>query len=211
MDVQACVALALVASGRVGGSALRSAERERMLRQRDPLRVVTLAWLERLVADEVEDDGDRLTAGSVLWLPFCRSRMADSQHLIGEPWCSGKYIEGESNRTKTSKFAGSRLKKQILVCPAMCVTGVDWFPAWSDLRAAKGMKVSGDQVPMPVQLAEGRWPAAAQDGYELTLTLRHPLQKAGAEPTDISNIGSHSCKCTCLSLLAKAGVQAEKR
>jgi hypothetical protein len=156
-----------------------------MLRQRDPLRVVTVAWLERLVADEGEDDGERLTAGSLLWLLFCRSRMADSQHLMGEPWCSGKYIEGESNRTKTSNYAGSRLKKQILVGPAMGVTGVDWFPAWSDLRAAKGMKVSDDQVPMPVQLADGRWSAAAQDGYGLTLSLRHLLQKAGAEPIDI--------------------------
>ena len=39
----------VVALGRsqCGGSALRSAVRERMLRQRDPLRVVTLAWRER--------------------------------------------------------------------------------------------------------------------------------------------------------------------
>ena len=61
-------AMAVLASVRVGGSALRSFVRERMLRQRDPLRVVTVAWLERLVADEGEDDGERLTAGSLLWL-----------------------------------------------------------------------------------------------------------------------------------------------
>ena len=92
---------------RVGGSAVGFAVRGRMWRRRDAWRVVTLAWLERLVADE------------------------------GEPFCSGKRIEGGSNRTKTSKYAGSRLKKQILVCLAMRVTDVNWFPAWSDLGAAK--------------------------------------------------------------------------
>jgi hypothetical protein len=77
-------AMAVLASVRVGGSALRSFVRKRMLRQRDPLRVVWVSWLEQLVVDEGADEGDRLTAGSVLWLLFCRSRMADSQHLIGE-------------------------------------------------------------------------------------------------------------------------------
>ncbi len=121
--------LALLASVRVGCSSLRPLVRERMLRQRDPFRVVRAACRERPFADK------------------------------GEPWCSGKCNKVDSDTTKTSKYAVSRLKKQTLDNPAMNVKGAGWFPSWLDPRAARWMKFSDDHAWIPDQLADDRWSA----------------------------------------------------
>ena len=135
--------------------------------------------------------------------------MADSQNLMSEPWIEGAYMEGASSRTKTSNRASSRLKEQVLVGLVTGIIGANWCSKWLALRKSLGLQVAEDQLLLPVRLADGRWSSAAVDGYELTLNLRHIFIKGGAAPQQLQTVGRYSCKCTCLSWLAKAGVGAE--
>jgi hypothetical protein len=166
--------LAILASVRVGGSSLRPLVRKMMLRQCDPFRVGRVACCKRPFADK------------------------------GEPWCSGKHIKDDSDATKTSKYAVSCLERQILDNPAMGVEYVGWFPAWSDLRAARWMKFSNDQALMPVQLADERRSAQMFAGCivsvvaaSLVLSVSLPLAAARS---------ARLCRCLMAAALLRQAV-----
>ena len=66
-----------------------------------------------------------------------------------------------------------------------------------------GLLACEDQPLLPVPLAGNKWSSAAVDGFDFGLHLRGLLVKLDVPLESVANIGSHSCKCTCLSWAAK--------
>ena len=135
----------------------------------------------------------------------------DSQFILEEPVVVGRYCEAETSRTKTSNRHGTRRRQHFLVAPVAGVTGNTWCRDWLALRSRMGLAASEDQPLLPVPLAGGKWSSAAVDGFDLGLHLRTLLAKLGVDASLIGNVGSHSCKCTCLSWAAKFGLELKVR
>ena len=59
---------------------------------------------------------------------------------------------------------------------------------------------------MPKPLADGTFAAGRIDPGQLTEWIRFILEKLEVPRSELSNVGSHSCKATLLSMAAKAGM-----
>jgi hypothetical protein len=145
-----------LASRRVSGSALRSFERKRLLRQRDPLTCPMVHLLERIVLDDIPGASteDRVVAGHALFLVFTRARHMDAQYVFEEPVVDGPYLEAVTSRTKTSNAKGKRRKRLTLVGASQGLADRQWAPAWLRLRAELGFSAAADQPLLPLPIHE---------------------------------------------------------
>jgi hypothetical protein len=206
-----------LASRRVSGSALKSFERKRLLRQRDPLTCPMVHLLERIVLEDIPDATieDRVVAGHALFLVFTRARHMDAQYVFEEPVVDGPYLEAVTSRTKTSNAKGKRRKKLTLVGLAQGLADRQWAVAWITLRQQLALSAAADQplLPLPVHdVGDGLgWTSGEVTSFDMGLHLRHIFVKFGFEPSALKNIGSHSLKATMLSWAAKGGLPKDDR
>jgi hypothetical protein len=206
-----------LASRRVSGSALKSFERKRLLRQRDPLTCPMVHLLELIVLNDVPDASteDRIVAGHALFLVFTRARHMDAQYVFEEPVADGPYLEAVTLRTKTSNAKGKRRKKLTLVGLSQGLADRQWAPVWLRLRSDLGLSSAADQplLPLPIhEIGDGLgWSAGEVTSFDMGLHLRHIFVKFGFDPSALKGIGSHSLKATMLSWAAKGGLAKDDR
>ena len=60
-------------------------------------------------------------------------------------------------------------------------------------------------------LADGTFGEGRIQAGQATAWLQHILLKLGVPAAELTNVGSHSCKATVLSIAAKAGLSRDTR
>ena len=202
----------VLSSGRFGGLARSMFLNKRKRRQKPPLTVDMVKALERLVISEREGDIDRLCAGFFLVCVFLRARYSDAQGLknlaIDEPeGFAGRltgYFQGEASRTKTSFSLERKTALLPMVGPLFGLTAVPWFKTWLGLREDMGIPENEDFPLLPSRGLEGGWAPVPPSATVAAAWLRGILISRGFP--EARKLGTHSCKCTCLSWLSKHGV-----
>ena len=121
------------------------------------------------------------------------------------------YIESEVARSKTS-FSVERKVRLLPMTAAIQGVGLEpWGSAWKQVIDEAGIEVGAGKPLLPGRTPEG-WhslPLSAEAG---TAWLRVLLQSDESfDKRRFDHLGTHSCKCTCLSWLAKFGTDADVR
>ena len=175
----------------------------------------TVKQLQRL--HDVLRDGDELwdkaMAGMLLFCIYGRSRWADAQHaseIVPDRDDCGELqsIELQTAVHKTTRAFHLRHMFLPISAPAHGVTTDNWALQW--LQAREGLRIVDlgffPLMPAPDRnLEPTKRPISTQ---EAKLWIRHLLGDLVSSETKLT---SHSCKCTCLSFLAKRGVSVEDR
>ena len=175
----------------------------------------TVAQIKRF--HEVLRDGtemwDRAMAGMLLFCIYARARWSDAQHaeqLLPDVDSNGEMIHLEVRTAvhKTARAFHLRHMFLPLSAPAVGVTNDAWGTQWMAVRAS--LCIDNLQkfplMPAPDRLMEAtKRPVTT---HEAKLWIEYLL---GAESVGKSKLTSHSCKCTCLSFLAKRGASIEDR
>lgn len=152
--------------------------------------------------------------GMILCCTYARARWSDAQHaerLVEDVGEDGTlcYLEIQSTMHKTCRALHMRDTFLPMTAPAKGVSEIPWGPLWLDARRELGIS---DIKKFPLM------PAPAKD---LSPTVR-PLSTTEAngwfrillqlgDQTESGKVTTHSCKCACLSFLAKRGVSIEDR
>ena len=182
-------------------------------RQAMPFTVVQLRRFHEILRSG-EELWDRAMCGMILFCTYGRSRWSDSQHaeaLIQDRDDQGllHFLEIKASVHKTARALHLRHMFLPVAAPATGVTDECWGEQWMHVRRL--LKIDDldvyplmpapdsnlEATPRPVSTSEAkRW---------IQYLLGSELVKAGMTLT------SHSCKCTCLSFLAKRGASYEDR
>ena len=219
----------VMASPRCNGAAALCMHRKRARRQRDVLKArwLELLELEVFITSQSPEDSrfslqEAAVGGFVLFCTHGRLRCSDGARIQVEPTLDeapgpdadlGSTIEAvmKGSDTKT----GNTKSKTDVLFPATGLSkglaGVDWAEAWLDIRGKLGMDAEADHTLMPKPLTDGSFAANRIEAGQLTEWMRHLLELLGVDRADLTNVGSHSCKATLLSIAAKAGMAKEMR
>ena len=201
----------IVSSRRCLGASLKSALT--CPRQAMPFTVVQLRRFHEILRSG-EELWDRAMCGMILFCTYGRSRWSDSQHaegLIQDRDDQGllHFLEIKASVHKTARALHLRHMFLPVAAPAVGVTDECWGEQWMHVRRI--LKIDDlnvyplmpapdsnlEATPRPVSTSEAkRW---------IQYLLGSDLVKAGMTLT------SHSCRCTCLSFLAKRGASYEDR
>ena len=183
------------------------------LRQAEPFSVPQLRKLHEVLRNGPEL-WDQVMSGMVLFCVYGRSRWSDSQHaenLLPDFDNQGKlqFLEIQSSVHKTARAFHLRHMFLPVAAPATGVTDDCWGEQW--MRVRDTLRINNLSVyplmPAPDSVLEPtRRPISTAEAKRWIHHLLGPeLVKPGAKLT------SHSCKCTCLSFMAKRGVNFEDR
>lgn len=152
-------------------------------------------------------------AGMLLFCVYSRSRWSDAQHaeeLQPDFDKHGKlmHLEVRTAVHKTARACHLRHMFLPLAAPAVGVTedawGAQWLEVWNSLCISDLRKLP--LMPAPdIALEATKRPVSTR---EAKLWIEHLL---GSDVVGKSKLTSHSCKCTCLSFLAKRGASIEDR
>eukprot|EP00435_Cladocopium_sp_Y103_P061868 s616_g23.t1 len=201
----------VISSQRIQGCARESYLNKRKLQQRPPLLADQVRALENYVADMVGTPRDVYAAGCFLLCIFMRARFSDMQHMcdiladevvVGDQVCG--YIEAKVTRSKSSYTTERKTMFLPMAAPLLGLTGKNWFRQWQQARL-QGAVPRGEGLPLLPQPAANGWlrvPMSAAMGGDW---LRKILVALGFTDNQTMRIGTHSCKSTCLSWMAKAG------
>ena len=206
-----------IASQRVQGCARESYLAKRKLQQRPPLLVDQVKSLEMYVSDMMGTPRDVYAAGCFLLCIYMRARFSDMQHMtdivVDEVNNGGKvcgYIEAKVTRSKSAYTTERKTMFLPMAAPLIGVSGKDWIRQWQQARMLSAVP-RGDGLPLLPQPAGNGWlrvPMTASMGGDW---LRKILVALGFDHGQTQNIGTHSCKATCLSWMSKAGVDIASR
>ena len=181
-------------------------------RQADPFTVKQLQMFHTVLR-ESEEIWNRVMAGMVLFCVYARARWSDAQHteaLIedrdGEQCI--QFLEAKTAVHKTARAFHVRHQYLPMAAPSFGVTDDNWGFQWTHARRV--LKIDDlskfPLMPAPDSMLEPtRRPLSTQ---EAKLWMHELL---GDLVSKASKITSHSCKCTCLSFLAKRGASFEDR
>ena len=218
----------IAASGRCKGAAATTLAERRLAKQRDPLKAAWLISAEEEVVLAYEGDGQfgRLTEPEAImlgFLVFCthaRSRCSDTARICLEPvldevdcdpLCSFIEATAVGGHTKT----GQTVKKARMAVPMVGLSrglsDTPWAKSWLKLREAAGLRADRDECLQRDLLLDGTFGEGRLQPGQATIWLRFLLTKIGVQAEQLSNIGSHSCKVTLLSMAAKAGLARDDR
>lgn len=209
MDVKAAVS-----SPRVRGLVVRLSRTAQPRRQRAPLSVAMLEFLEKVAYNDT-DDLKGVIAGAAVFTCLARARVGDVRRCATEPTVDAVagpregYVQTFFAEHKTAK-AGSRLSLPV-VSPLFGVTGLNWAAAWLARRSRLGLCAAADGTLLPAPGPGGSWSRAPFTTFEYGLALRGLLRDGGFDADHLDSIGSHSLKITTLSWAAKAGIEKETR
>lgn len=215
LDLDGCSTV--LESRRIEGCAKEQFLLKRKTMRKDPLTVEMMAKLEAITGDGRFRARDRVAAGFFLLCAYCRGRYSDIQNLesvvldegVGSNEPSG-YIEGRVRRTKSAYTTELKTMLLPMVAPRLGVSGIDWFSNWQRACIEAG-KPKGDGVPMlPIPTHNG-WARNCLGPGEAADWLRQLLRAAGIDQDQLSNVGTHSLKTTCLSWAAKYGAPIDVR
>ena len=201
----------IVSSRRCLGASLKSALT--CPRQAMPFSVIQLRRFHEILRSG-EELWDRAMCGMILFCTYGRSRWSDSQHaedLIQDRDEQGllQFLEIKASVHKTARALHLRHMFLPVAAPATGVTDECWGEQWMHVRRL--LKIDDlnvyplmpapdsnlEATPRPVSTSEAKkW---------MQYLLGSDLVKAGM------TITSHSCKCTCLSFLAKRDASYEDR
>lgn len=181
-------------------------------RQADPFTVLQLKKLHEVLRDG-DELWDKAMAGMLLFCVYGRSRWADAQHAAEMVQDRDDSGETQSLELKTAVHKTARafhLRHMFLPisAPAHGVTTDNWAFQWCRVRDLLRISDLGRFPLMPApdrNLEPTKRPVSTQ---EAKLWLRHLLGDTAARDAKLT---SHSCKCTCLSFLAKRGASIEDR
>ena len=204
-------------SSRITGLAREMYLRKRKLVQRRPLTVKIVKALEDFAQDDSKSLFDRVAAGCFLLCVYMRARFSDMIHMTAfkadELFIDGfleGYIECSVTRSKSAYTTERKTQFLPMAAPRRGLSSGDWFASWQAASVASG-KPRGEDVPnLPVP-TEGGWskvPLTASEGCTWLVSI---LKCCGFANEDLVNVGTHSCKSTCLSWCAKYGVPLDVR
>ena len=208
-----------MSSMRLQGIARQSFLRKRKRRQRQPLTADQVRKMELFVAGEIPGkDGDRLAAWFFLLCVYMRARYSDGLNLAKlELDCPAPekrpiygFFEGVVSRSKTSYTTEKKTMNLPMVALRRGLTGRDWISHGLTLREALPFAIDSGVPLLPAPTRSG-WQRSPQTACQAGLWLRGILAGLGEAPSSLSNVGTHSCKSTCLSWCAKAAVPLEVR
>ena len=97
-----------------------------------------------------------------------------------------------------------------MVAPSSGVRG-RWARGWLASRSAAGLDAAADGTLIPAMKGETSWHQVAFTTGEFAEAFRFVLRKAGFTEDTLNNIGAHSLKTTCLSWVAKFGLERDVR
>ena len=181
--------------------------------QADPFTVNQLEILHGILREGCEP-WDRAMAGMLLFCVYGRSRWSDAQHaerLIedsDDKECL-RFLEIHTSVHKTARALHLRHMFLPVVAPAQGVTKDCCGEQWVRVRRLLNIDDLGQYPLMPApdsSLKPTRRPVSTGEAKQWIAYL------LGAEnmKTD-AKLTSHSCKCTCLSFMAKRGASFEDR
>ena len=181
-------------------------------RQAEPFSVPQLRKLHEVLRNGPEL-WDQVMSGMVLFCVYGRSRWSDSQraeNLLPDFDNQGlQFLEIQSSVHKTARVFHLRHMFLPVAAPATGVTDDCWGQQW--MQARENLRINDlsfyPLMPAPDSALEPtRRPISTVEAKHWIHHLLGPeLVKPGAKLT------SHSCKCTCLSFMAKRGVNFEDR
>ena len=202
-----------VGSGRIRGAVSAHYVRRRKVRRRPPLTLVQISALVTVLRDEARSIHDRVAAGHFLFMVYGRLRYSDSQNVSSMrldvvQTSSGLqgYLECTADHTKTSVSLQRKITALPVVIPLIGPTEEPWVPIYLEVRKQAGLPGEGDSIKSPMLPSPthtGGWSKAPLSGGAAAEWLRHLLQ--GTDTVGHVRLGTHSCKCTLLSWMAKAG------
>ena len=219
----------VTSSGRCRGAAVVSIAEVRLAKQRDPLRSNWLISAEEeiVLADEGNGSLGRLSTSEAVmlgFLVFCvhaRIRCSDASRVRLEPVLDeaadsdpiSSFVEASSTgaATKTGQTAKRARLSVPMVALSRGLSDLPWAKSWLSLRANAGLNASEDECLQRELLANGTFGAGRVKPGQATDWLRRLLLKLGVEAAGLSNVGSHSCKATLLSMAAKGGLSRDDR
>ena len=206
-----------IASQRVQGCARESYLMKRKLQQRPPLSVAQVKALEQYVSNMRGTPRDVYAAGCFLLCIYMRARFSDMQHMtdivVDEVVSEGNvagYIEAKVTRSKSAYTTERKTMFLPMAAPLIGVGGKDWFKQWQQARMLSSVP-RGEELPLLPQPAGNGWlrvPMTASMGGDW---LRKILVALGFDHNQVKDIGTHSCKATCLSWMSKAGIDIASR
>ena len=206
-----------IASQRVQGCARESYLMKRKLQQRPPLSVAQVKALEQYVSSMMGTPRDVYAAGCFLLCIYMRARFSDMQHMtdivvdevVNEGNTAG-YIEAKVTRSKSAYTTERKTMFLPMAAPLIGVGGKDWIKQWQQARMLSSVP-RGEELPLLPQPAGNGWlrvPMTASMGGDW---LRKILVALGFDHNQVKDIGTHSCKATCLSWMSKAGIDIASR
>jgi len=181
-------------------------------RQADPFTVKQLQIFHEHLRDS-DEIWNKVMCGMVLFCVYARARWSDAQHaegLLEDTDEKGilRFLEAKASVHKTAR--AFHLKHQFLPmsAPSIGITDDNWGVQW--MHARRQLKIDDltkyPLLPAPDSMLEPtRRPVTTR---EAKLWMHELL---GDHVSKASKTTSHSCKCTCLSFLAKRGVSFEDR
>jgi hypothetical protein len=199
----------VTSSKRLAGVALSMMKRKRKLRQRDPFTAQDVIKMEKIVSTSGRSPSEIVFMGYVLFLIHTRSRFSDAMHVVDEPVVRDSYVEAISPSYKTMGAKSRRGRWLEMVGPANGVSGEPWAQKWLEARASLGLAAGNDWPLMPTQTTTGAWARARMTVGEGIHAIIRMCTLCGLTTPD--SCGTHSCKVTALSWLAKAGCKMEHR
>eukprot|EP00435_Cladocopium_sp_Y103_P027288 s3494_g6.t1 len=181
-------------------------------RQADAFTVKQLTVLHSVLRDD-EELWNKCMAGMILFCVYARSRWSDAQHaeeLIADYDTDHvmQFLEVKTAVHKTARAFHVRHMYLPLSAPSYGVTDDNWGVQWMHVRNRLNIANLKEFPLMPApdkNLEPTRRPVSTQ---EAKLWIQYLL---GSEMSHSAKLTSHSCKCTCLSFMAKRGVPFEDR
>ena len=182
-------------------------------RQADPFTVEQLKKFHECLRAG-EELWDRAMSGMVLFCVYGRSRWSDAQHaeeLICDSDPSGvlQFIEVRTSVHKTARAHHLRHMFLPVAAPAHGVTDDCWGSQWLDVRRQLGIEDLKKFPLLPAPDSSMEPTARPVTTSEAKKWMHHLLGSSLMRPN--ARITSHSCKCTCLSYLAKRGAGYDDR
>ena len=181
-------------------------------KQAEPFTVKQLQVFHAVLR-ESEEIWNRVMAGMILFCVYARARWSDAQHaeaMLEDRDSDGviQFLEAKTAVHKTARVYHLRHQFLPMAAPSFGVTDDNWGFQWMHARRVLQIDdlIKYPLMPAPDSVLEPtRRPLTTQEAQ----MWMHEL--LGDSMNKAAKITSHSCKCTCLSYLAKRGTSCEDR
>ena len=217
----------IASSARCKGLAAQALKGKRKRKQRNPLKAKWLHTMEHAVVEAYEGLGvlskqEAVVTGFLLFAAHGRARCSDAARIVVEPVLDededmpdpeSSFLEAETLGAQVK--TGNTSEKADLAMPVVAlsrgISDTAWGAAWLGLRAHLFLDAAEDECLMLEPLLGGSFGEGRIQAGQATTWLRHVLLKLGIPAEELTNVGSHSCKATILSITAKAGLSRDTR
>lgn len=179
----------------------------------DCLTVSEVEELHRFLEDDTKHKVDRLLAGHMLHLLYCRCRWSDLlavQDLMID--AEGIYMELQTQTHKGAKATDMKAKLLPLVAPCMGVTSSNWAQIYVSLRESCDLHGPDSHpthmMPAPDGDSGNKWLSryvTSEEGADFLRALLNKRKSVGRR------ISTHSMKSTAISWTSKYGLSMETR